>query len=327
MLIHRAKHISFNSIERIFDTVSDELSNFCEIKNYNLPFHSNGLFKILFNTSSVFFKNANVFHVVGDTHYVFLGLVFKKKVITFHDCGNIHRFSGIKRLLYKFFWYQIPILLADKITTVSSETKKELIKLFNVDSSRIVVIPNCLSSAFRFNPKDFNSNFPSGLIIGTKDNKNLERTFYAIRGIQIQLKIVGKLNNNQKKLLKTLAINYVELGNVSNNEILQIFNESDLLLFMSTFEGFGMPIIEAQAIGRVVITSNISSMPEVAGDGACLVDPFSIDSMRNGILKVITDKQYREKLISNGLINSKKYNSNMIAKRYLTLYEDLSKSI
>lgn len=325
LLIHRAKHSSFNSIERIFDTVFKELSIFCNIKNYNLPYHSSGLFNIFFNIVSVFFKQANVIHVVGDIHYVFLGLLFRKKIITLHDCGNIHKFAGIKRVIYILFWYQIPILLADKITTVSSETKKELIKLFNVESSRIIIIPNCLSSAYRFNNKDFNSNEPIGLIIGTKENKNLEKTFYALKGIKIQLKIVGKLNINQKNILKILSIKFIELGNVSDNKILEIFKESDLLLFMSTFEGFGMPIIEAQAIGRVVITSNISSMPEVAGNGACLVNPFSIKSMRTGILKVISDRHYRETLIANGLINSNKYNASIIAKRYLALYEDVSK--
>jgi len=84
-----------------------------------------------------------------------------------------------------------------------------------------------------------------------------------------------------------------------------------------------MPIIEAQAVGRVVITSNISSMPEVAGEAACLVDPYSVDSIRNGFIKLIQDEAYRNELISKGFINSKRFDGQLIANKYLDIYKEL----
>ncbi len=94
-----------------------------------------------------------------------------------------------------------------------------------------------------------------------------------------------------------------------------------MLLFASTFEGFGMPIVEAQRIGRCVVTSNISSMPEVAGNGACFVDPFSVNSIREGLLKVIADSKFRLELIENGLINCRRFTEEKIAEAFYHVYD------
>ena len=86
-----------------------------------------------------------------------------------------------------------------------------------------------------------------------------------------------------------------------------------------------MPIIEGQAVGRAVITSNISPMKEVADGGAHLVDPFSELSIKKGILKLLNDDNYRNKIIERGLINSKKYSSEKIAQKYEKLYKTIMK--
>jgi glycosyltransferase involved in cell wall biosynthesis len=99
------------------------------------------------------------------------------------------------------------------------------------------------------------------------------------------------------------------------------YHEADILLFCSTIEGFGMPILEAQTVGRVVVTSNISSMPEVAGNGACLVDPLSISDIRNAIEWVCTSDDYRESLIQHGFENVKRFNPRTVARQYEAVYE------
>ena len=82
---------------------------------------------------------------------------------------------------------------------------------------------------------------------------------------------------------------YVNYTNLSQEAIIQQYIDCDMLSFVSTYEGFGMPIIEAQAIGRPVITSNIGAMKEVALDTACLVDPYDVESIKNGIQKLIRE--------------------------------------
>jgi glycosyltransferase involved in cell wall biosynthesis len=95
---------------------------------------------------------------------------------------------------------------------------------------------------------------------------------------------------------------------------------ADLVSFVSTYEGFGLPILEANAVGRPVVTSNVSSMPEVAGDAACLVDPFDVASIRSGILRTIEDREYRERLICNGFDNVQRYVPEKVTYKYIELY-------
>ncbi|HYC29383.1 MAG TPA: glycosyltransferase, partial [Chitinophagaceae bacterium] len=110
---------------------------------------------------------------------------------------------------------------------------------------------------------------------------------------------------------------------LSDEEMVQAYVQADIIAFASTYEGFGMPILEGQATGRPVITSNISSMPEVAGNAACLVDPFDVTAIRAAFDKVITDDAYREKLIMDGLENVKRFSPQLIADKYLQLYKQM----
>ena len=102
------------------------------------------------------------------------------------------------------------------------------------------------------------------------------------------------------------------------------YQSCDLVSFISTFEGFGMPIIEANSVERVVLTSNISSMPEVAGEAALLVDPFDIAAIRNGIQRIINDGQLREQLIQAGRKNKLRFQSGTIAQQYYNLYKKIA---
>jgi len=111
--------------------------------------------------------------------------------------------------------------------------------------------------------------------------------------------------------------------NLTYEEIIKCYEDCDILCFASTYEGFGMPIIEAQAVGRPVITSTVASMPEVAGEGAYLVDPYSVTSIKKGIEKVIYDTAYRNELIRTGKENIKRFEVGKIASQYLKIYEEL----
>ena len=105
--------------------------------------------------------------------------------------------------------------------------------------------------------------------------------------------------------------------------LIEKYRSADMVAMCSTHEGFGMPILEAQATGRVVLTSNCSSMPDVAGAGALLVDPYSVTSMKEGIQKLCTDAELRNQLILEGFKNTQRFLPEEIAKQYLALYKRL----
>jgi glycosyltransferase involved in cell wall biosynthesis len=108
---------------------------------------------------------------------------------------------------------------------------------------------------------------------------------------------------------------------VDEDDLPKIYNLADLLLFPSLYEGFGLPILEAQACGCPVLTSNVTSCPEVAGDGAHIVDPYSVDEIRDGILKIIKDNNYKEQLIKKGFENIKRFSWEKSARKILELID------
>lgn len=208
---------------------------------------------------------------------------------------------------------------------ISEFTRKELLNYLPVRSSKLRVIPDCLPGKIQFSPGSFNKENPSILQVGTRHNKNLPNLVKAISGLNCRLLILGNINDSQKELLAQLSVDYQVYTELEYNQVLELYVQCDLLAFVSTYEGFGLPILEAQATGRPVVTSLASSMPEIAGNAACLVDPFDIGSIRDGILRIINDTHYRDELISKGRKNAERFKPEIIAGRYAELYREIYK--
>lgn len=194
-------------------------------------------------------------------------------------------------------------------------------KYSNINNNKIKVINCPLNKIFKFRKKKFNKK-PTILIIGTSPNKNLERMICAIKGINCKLRIIGRINFNIKDKLNSMGIEYKELFNLTNEEVFQEYKKCDMLLFVSLYEGFGLPIIEAQAVGRPVITSNLEPMKSIGSTGALYVNPFKIDQIHKSILMIISNSALRERLISNGRKNASNYKLNKIKNEYLELYKN-----
>ncbi len=311
------------SIERLFEEIRAFLPDEFEVTQATSPQPSRGLLSRLANLKSARRQVGDIHHIVGDTHYLALGLGGGRTVLTIHDCAALNRLGGWKREILRQLWYVLPMRRAAVVTTISQTTKDELRRWVGDLADKVVVIPNCVCSEFTPDAKPFNSEAPVVLQVGTGWNKNVERVAEALKGTACRLEIVGELNAAQRTGLTESGVRFSELGRLSDRDLVEAYRRCDLLVFASLYEGFGLPILEAQATGRPVITSSISSMPEVAVDSACLVDPLDVDSIRNGVLRVVGDSTYREGLVLAGYENVKRFSAGTIAARYADVYRKL----
>jgi len=263
-------------------------------------------------------------HVTGDVHYLALGLVRKKTVLSIMDCGNLIRLRGWKRAVMRYGWFAWPVWRSQVVTALSNATRRDLIELVGVPPEKIRVVYASLAKEFLAKPAVFNAGCPLILMIGTAPNKNLERMSEALSGISCQIEVIGMTTKKQRDAFGVHGLNVKILGDIDDATMLGCYERCDLLLFASTFEGFGMPIVEAQAVGRCVITSNCSAMPEAAGDGACLVDPFDSASIRAGVERVINDAAYRDELVRRGFANAQRFSITKIASDYAAIYREVA---
>lgn len=272
------------------------------------------------------FKNRNkkdINHITGDIHYCIISLIGCKSILTIHDTAIVdyNNQSRLQKLYHRWLWYRIPLKYATKVTCISESTKCLLSKY----SSRndIQVIYNAIDPSFKTVLKDQSIMPYKILVIGTNPNKNLERTIKALRGIHCKLTIVGTLSDKQRELLEECNIVFENKVNLTDNEVIEEYTKCDIVSFISLFEGFGMPIVEANKTGRPVITSTIPVLKEVAGKSAVFVDPTNEDDMHNGFVQLFTDACLRQRCVDEGLENVKRFSADKISQQYKDIYNSL----
>jgi glycosyltransferase involved in cell wall biosynthesis len=322
-LFFRKKTPEFNSFEEIFLSLTDSLCDRVKFDQKMLPYSRVNLRNIISNLIYSWNNKGKINHITGQVYYASI-IIGKNTIITLHDIKSFFQSqSKFKNFLIKYFFLKLPIYFSKRITVISNFTKKELIDSFPEAKSKTRVIYNPVNKNLTFTPKKFNSFRPTILLIGTKENKNVIRTVRALVNISCKLVIIGKLSIEQKNLLDYTNIEYINKFNIPYVDVINCYMNCDIVSFVSTYEGFGMPIIESQAIGRAVITSNVCSMPEIAGHGACIVNPFNEDEIGKGVLKIIENKKYRNKLITKGLENISRFQIQNISNQYYDLYQEM----
>jgi len=291
---------------------------------HTVPFPSRGVIPRVRTINYVRRFRNHITHITGDIHFAAFGLDPRRTVVTVLDCGALHRLRGITREAMRQLWFRLPLQRVAAISVISDATKTDLLRWVpTLDPARVHVVPVSISPLYKHVPKAFNAARPRILQIGTKYNKNVPRLIRALRGLPCHLVIVGELDMDMRTLLHDSAVPYTNLIDVSDEALVVEYENADIVSFASTFEGFGMPIVEAQTVGRPVITSNCSSMPEVAGTGAALVDPYDVHSIRTAVVRIMSDSDYREFLVHEGFANAARYDNRRIAEQFRAIYDGI----
>jgi glycosyltransferase involved in cell wall biosynthesis len=252
-----------------------------------------------------------------------------KSHVVMHDLNFEHYPKDLPCLASRHYRYYFPryALKADRIATVSEFSKADIIAQYKVPSEKIDVVFNGASEAFRIlkdsEKEKIREKYTSGrpyfiFVSALSPRKNIVNLFNAFDQLKqsdnlgIKLLVVGEkmywTNEIRNAYIKMKARDHVVFtGRLDFTELTQVVASALALTYVSYFEGFGIPIVEAFYAGTPVITSNVASMPEVAGDAALLVDPFSVESIFQAMQQMKNDENLRQSLIAKGSARAKMF--------------------
>lgn len=257
----------------------------------------------------------------------------QKTVVTIH--GLEYEFCGEAYSFWERTYMRCSIKnsckWANKIIAVSKNTKNDLINLYKVSADKIDVIYNGFSKDYRLD-ENFQTDYKPYLFFVSRleERKNVANIVRAFEILKEQYKIPHKLLLGGKpgfgyEKIKNVIENVnsrkyiVELGYVSEEEKWNLLKHADIFLFPTFYEGFGLPAIEAQSVGTPVVTSNNSSIREVANGSALLVDPNNAEEIADATYKILSDEKTKQDLVQKGLENVKRFDWSKCASQIAAL--------
>jgi glycosyltransferase involved in cell wall biosynthesis len=281
-------------------------------------------------------------------HYVLPPLVSCRSVVTIHDCIHLmfpQYLPNRLALRYARTSMALAARRASRILTVSESSKRDIIRFFGTDPAKIDVIHNAYDARFGVAPREddvervrerFQLQDPFVLYAGNvKPHKNLERLIEAFslvrrRGVApFKLVLIGDEISKYAALRRAVHRHQIHpyvrfLGYLPEDTLAAMYRLASAFVFPSLYEGFGLPPLEAMASGTPVVTSNVSSLPEVAGDAAVLVDPYDPESIADGIHRVLTDHTLQASLRQKGPARARQFSWEDSVRRVREIYREVS---
>jgi len=262
-------------------------------------------------------------------------------IMTVHDVNHMvfpQYYGRIHQLYYRHI-VRPAVRKAQKILTVSQFSRNEIINFLGVSPEKMIVTYNGIDSAFKVIDKhdaleDVRRRYrlPAEFVLyvgNRKPHKNVEQLMAAFSRVRTDYSLVltGEADRQLGGLAEDMGLTgrVVFAGDVAEDDLPVLYNLAGLFVFPSLYEGFGLPPLEAMACGTPVVTSNRSSLPEVAGEAAVLVDPYSAEELTAAIERVLQDESLYSQMREKGLVQAAKFSWEDTARQTLEVYEEVLK--
>ena len=290
-------------------------------------------------------EHIDLFHA---PHYVLPPAIHCRSVVTIHDCIHLMFPQYLPgRLAYVYAKLQLWTAAhrSDRILTVSEASKLDILRRFRVPADKITVVYNAIDERLTVQPTDedvervrarYQLKDPFALYVGNiKPHKNLERLIEAFHALRqesafeaLKLVIIGDEISKYQGLRRAVHSHKLHkhvrfLGFVPLETLSVLYRLASVFVFPSLYEGFGLPPLEAMYFGTPVVTSNVSSLPEVVGDAAVLVDPYSSASIADGMRRALTDDDLRAWLRTRGMARAREYSWEQSVKSIREVYREV----
>lgn len=288
-------------------------------------------------------KKKKIDLLFSSTSYILPSFAPCKTFLIIYDFAVYHSFTrpALKTLLIEKIALGRSIRKASRLATISTNTKKEIQKLFKIPDSKIDVVYAGVDNPLTITNDDTDKTLKKLkikkrfiLFVGTieprKNVKNLIKAYSLLPPRikkEYQLVLVGKkgwradeIYDEAKKLKDRVKF----LGYLKEKELAALYKKTTLFIYPSFYEGFGLPILEAMSYGSPVITSNATSMPEVAGDAAIMINPWRIKEITQAMEKIINNQNLREELIQKGYKQTNRFSWRKCAKKVLSSINNLT---
>jgi glycosyltransferase involved in cell wall biosynthesis len=269
-----------------------------------------------------------------------------KSIAVIHDISFMHNPKDFPFIIKKYYHHFFPRFAkkANRIVTVSEYSKQDIAKEFNIKPINIDVVYNGSNEIYKPSSneeitktkKEYSEDTNYFIFVGAlSPRKNVANLLFAFdifkstTGSNIKLIIVGEKMFKTKNIRETYNSisskdDVIFTGRMSPEQLKNLYGSALALTYVPYFEGFGIPIIEAMNCDTAVITSNVTSMPEVANDAAIYADPFSVQSIADAMIQISSDLNLRNQLIEKGKIQRQKFSWDITANKF---WESIEKTI
>lgn len=284
-------------------------------------------------------KGIDIFHGLSNELPKGIHKTDVPSVVTIHDLIFIRFPEFYKAIDRKIYFNKVKYACASaqKVIAISQQTKEDIVRFLNVEPSKIEVIYQSVAPVFFESTKSenlcskYNLKKQFILSVGTHEpRKNQLSVLKAIiaEKVDIQVVFVGKQTSYTKKMARFITENKMDdqvklISNITEGDLAGLYKMASLSVYISFFEGFGLPVIESMASGCPVITSNVSCLPETAGGAAVLCTPNDVNELGKQIKSILENETHRKGLIEKGLERAKIFHPEHFSKKIISLYNEI----